>query len=54
MMDEFTRSHAAGPVRSALEDAIEGRGAFRRFKDVIQANGLAATWYRCQRFSTRS
>lgn len=46
MMDEFAQSFAAGPARGALEDAIEGRGAFRRFKDVIQANGLADAWYR--------
>lgn len=46
MMDEYTRLFAGGPIRSALEDAIQGRGAFRRFKDVIQANGLAEAWYR--------
>ena len=29
-----------------LCDAIRGRGAFRRFKDRVQAYGIAEDWYR--------
>lgn len=45
MMDEFTRSVVDEPLRTTLEDAIRGRGAFRRFKDVLQANGRVEAWY---------
>lgn len=31
-------------LKGLLENAIQGRGAFRRFRDVIHAEGLAATW----------
>lgn len=46
MMDEFTRSVVEGPLRTTLEDAIRGRGAFRRFKDLLPANGWAEARYR--------
>ena len=32
-------------MRDDLCDAIRGRGAFRRFKDRIQAYGMAEAWY---------
>ncbi len=54
MMDEFTRSVVDGPLRSTLEAAIRGRGAFRRFKDVLQANGRAEAWYQFRDAAYRS
>lgn len=32
-------------LRERLERAIEGRGAFRRFRDVVHEAGLAEQWY---------
>lgn len=54
MMDEFTRSVVDEPLRTTLEDAIRGRGAFRRFKDVLQANGRAEAWYQFRDAAYRS
>ena len=34
-MVEFAASVADAPVRDRLERALHGRGAFRRFKDVL-------------------
>jgi len=33
-------------LRGRLLDAIRGRGAFRRFKDLAQACGILDDWYR--------
>jgi hypothetical protein len=35
----------AGELRDALDRAIEGRGAFRRFKDEVGRSGLLDRWY---------
>lgn len=37
-----------GERASKLEDAIQGRGAFRRFKDMINHMGIAQQWYTFQ------
>lgn len=42
------RQHDAG-LRERLDRAIEGKGAFRRFRDLVHSEGLASTW---QAFST--
>jgi hypothetical protein len=46
LMEDFCLSLAATPERSSLYAAIQGRGAFRRFKDTIQKIGVADDWYR--------
>jgi hypothetical protein len=46
MMERFAAG-VAGPLpRAAVQDALHGRGAFRRFKDAVQRYGLADDWYR--------
>ncbi|MBO0995967.1 hypothetical protein IPU53_23600 [Bacillus sp. SD088] len=34
-----------GEVQDELEDAIRGRGAFRRFKDKIYYFGIEEQWF---------
>ena len=46
MMERFCLSVDDEDMRDDLCDAIRGRGAFRRFKDGIQAYGIAEAWYR--------
>jgi hypothetical protein len=46
MMERFCLSVDDDDLRDDLCDAIRGRGAFRRFKDRIQAYGMAEDWYR--------
>jgi uncharacterized protein UPF0158 len=45
-MAQFCASVEDADIRSDLCDAIRGRGAFRRFKDRVQAYGMAEAWYR--------
>ena len=33
------------PLRKRMEIAIEGLGAFRRFRDLIYSEGLVAEWH---------
>ncbi len=47
MLEEFTFS-LPEPARGRLEDAIRGKGAFRRFKDTIRQLGVADQWYEFQ------
>ena len=44
-MSDFCDSLPEGTVQEALYRAIEGRGAFRRFKDAILSLGVADDWY---------
>lgn len=37
-------SHRDVELRERLERAIEGRGAFRRFRDLVHEEGLAQQW----------
>ncbi len=46
MMERFCLSVDDDDLRDDLCDAIRGRGAFRRFKDRVQAYGIAEDWYR--------
>lgn len=43
MADFAARQRDLG-LRERLEQAIEGRGAFRRFRDLVHAEGLAGQW----------
>jgi hypothetical protein len=54
IMEDFCLSLKPGDERSNLYATIQGRGAFRRFKDAIQKMGLADNWYRYRmsRFKT--
>jgi Uncharacterised protein family (UPF0158) len=46
IMERFCLSVDNDDLRDDLCDAIRGRGAFRRFKDRVQAYGIAEAWYR--------
>ena len=46
IMERFCLSREDDDMCDDLCNAIRGRGAFRRFKDRIQAYGIAETWYR--------
>jgi hypothetical protein len=46
IMERFCLSVDDEEMRDDLCDAIRGRGAFRRFKDRMQAYGIAEDWYR--------
>jgi len=46
MIERFCLSVDDEDMRDALCNAMRGRGAFRRFKDRIQAYGMAEAWYR--------
>jgi hypothetical protein len=44
-MESFAeRQHDPG-LRERLERAIEGKGAFRRFRDLVHDEGIAEQWY---------
>jgi len=46
IMERFCLLVNDADIRGDLCDAIRGRGAFRRFKDRIQAYRIAEAWYR--------
>ena len=46
IMERFCLSVDNEDMRDDLCDALRGRGAFRRFKDRIQAHGIAEAWFR--------
>ena len=46
LMERFCLSVDNEVIADDLCDAIRGRGAFRRFKDRMQAYGMAEAWYR--------
>jgi hypothetical protein len=46
IMERFCLSVDNEDLRDDLCDALRGRGAFRRFKDRIQAHGIAEAWFR--------
>ena len=45
IMEAFCESLPDGGVRDRLCDAIHGRGAFRRFKDVLHRTNSQDQWY---------
>lgn len=44
-MAAFAQRQHDAQLRERLERAIEGRGAFRRFRDAVREEGLAQQWY---------
>jgi hypothetical protein len=45
IMEDFCFSVVDDKIRESLLDKIRGSGAFRRFKDAIQMNGIEEDWY---------
>lgn len=45
MMENFVYSLPKGKNQTILYNAIQGRGAFRRFKDKLNDIGMAKTWF---------
>ena len=52
-MESFVISLEPGPVKQQLSKAIEGRGAFRRFKDIVYGSGNIELKLAWQWFETR-
>lgn len=46
MMENFVYSLPRGKNQTILYNAIQGRGAFRRFKDKLHEIGMANEWYK--------
>ncbi|WP_254072982.1 hypothetical protein [Rhodococcus rhodochrous] len=44
-MAAFAERHHDAALRQRLERAIEGKGAFGRFRDLVHQEGLADRWY---------
>lgn len=45
MMSDFTDTVRNSRKREQLEIALSGKGAFRRFKDAVDREGVAEAWY---------
>ncbi|MBQ8305367.1 MAG: hypothetical protein IJX90_04020 [Blautia sp.] len=45
IMESFIWSLPEGQMQNYLQNAIRGRGAFRRFKDEILRYGVEQSWY---------
>jgi len=45
IMEDFSYSYPDKAISQRLCDAIEGRGAFRRFKNLIYRFGILDEWY---------
>lgn len=45
IMERFCSEVEDPELRDALLNAIQGRGAFRRFKELIHERGVAEAWY---------
>ncbi len=52
-LDEFVNTLPAGAQRTDLARAIRGKGAFRRFKDIVFGGGNIELKHRWQWFETR-
>lgn len=46
MMESFIYELPTGRIQDILEQAIRGKGAFRRFKDRLYDVGLEEKWYK--------
>ena len=44
-MADFAAMIKYRPMRQRMEEAIEGLGAFHRFRDLVYAEGLASDWH---------
>ena len=45
MMEDFVYEQTTGKIQDQLERAMQGRGAFRRFKDKLYDLDLEEKWY---------
>jgi hypothetical protein len=45
MMSDFAYTIKNSRKREQLEIALSGKGAFRRFKDTVNREGIAEAWY---------
>ena len=46
MMEKFIYTIPSELIQSRLEELIQGKGAFRRFKDAIINLGITEEWYK--------
>ncbi len=46
MMEDFVASLPEGKAQDALDRALLGKGAFRKFKDKVNQLRLADSWYK--------
>ena len=51
IMERFCHEYPNRRISERLSDAIKGKGAFRRFKDMISDLGIQDEWYRFERQS---
>lgn len=54
IMEEFIFSLPEGRLQDKLEQAIQGRKAFRRFKDAVYDAGIEEKWFKYESDSYRS
>ncbi len=45
IMEDFIYEHTTGTLQAQLEEAIRGRSAFKRFRDLIGREGIDTAWY---------
>lgn len=45
IMEAFSYSHPSESISERLSDAIHGKGAFRRFKDMLDRFDITDEWY---------
>ncbi len=45
IMEQFCLEKCESPLQEKLLSAIQGRGAFRRFKDAVHWEGIQEAWY---------
>jgi len=45
IMQDFSLSVKSDRIREDLLDAIQGRGAFRYFKDTLRRHGVESAWF---------
>jgi hypothetical protein len=51
MMEEFVENLPGCIKKIELSDSLQGRGAFRRFKDTIYDLGLEQKWYKFRKLA---
>lgn len=45
IMEEFVDYLPSGKIKAELNNAIRGKGAFRRFKQSVRYHGIEQLWY---------
>jgi hypothetical protein len=53
IMQDFLLSVKSDRIREDLLDAIQGRGAFRYFKDTLRRHGVESDWFAFRRQALR-